>query len=352
MPLPFAALIPLLAAGVSAGGAIGGAAIQRGQSKRDIADQNAYNHPARQLARLREAGLPYAAYAAGQAGNQSALPITNDGGASQAGQHIAQGLNNYITTQAQLKQIDILKAETRQRNADADLKEAERDYLLSLRGEDRAGTNLTRNMATQYEYSQAQTKGQQVANRIAEITEEYVRPKSELELRKQIVEITNMMKNSGLIDEQIKGASLENKIKSVVAAYQPGMSEQSFLKLMKENDLLDENIDISKSEGRIRHIMANIEENTEGSKTMKIGAEAALSSLTWERVQEEFTNYKQYQEFVQGVQDYMNSNPWKGGPWKTFKEYWKFVIKFVYTSVTGADGNSSNSLRLLNNLPK
>jgi len=109
--------------------------LERAQSRGDIARQNAYNSPLQQIARLREAGLPNAALLNGtQAGNQSALPQTN------------KSLGNFITTQTQLKQLEILKAEIRLKNAEADESQARRDWLLSGRGEDRAGTNLTSNL--------------------------------------------------------------------------------------------------------------------------------------------------------------------------------------------------------------
>lgn len=103
--IPFAALIPLIAAGISAGGAIGGAALARGQSKRDIQEQNEYNSPINQVNRLREAGLPMAAFGGGTStGNQSALPI-------QSGQQVGAGISNFITTQLTLKQLKLLDAQ-------------------------------------------------------------------------------------------------------------------------------------------------------------------------------------------------------------------------------------------------
>lgn len=101
-----------LAALISAGTSIGSSIFNREQSKRDIDRQNAYNSPIQQVARLKEAGLPMAALTDGHAGSQSALPQTS-------GQGIKDALGSFITTQLQKKQIELMEAQIRKTNEEA-----------------------------------------------------------------------------------------------------------------------------------------------------------------------------------------------------------------------------------------
>lgn len=101
-------IVPWLAAAIpsliSGAGNIFGSMISRGQSRRDVQAQNLYNNPVNQLARLREAGLPYAAFANNQAGTQSSLPTTSGEGVGEAGNKLGE----HINTQLQLKQLKLL----------------------------------------------------------------------------------------------------------------------------------------------------------------------------------------------------------------------------------------------------
>lgn len=341
MPLPFAALIPLIAAGIGAGGAIGGAAIHRGQSKQDIANQNAYNHPAQQLARLREAGLPFAAYAQGQSGNQSALPQASDAGLTQGSQ---SGISNFITTSTQLKQLELLKAEIRQRNAEADLKNAERDWLLSGRGEDKAGTNLTNNLRTQQEFSKAQATGAQLANKIQDAVARNTPTRLMLENTKLISDIEKTLSDKDLIKEHTKGAELENKIKRVLAAYQPSMSNAQLERLLKSNQLLDLNIEGTRLDNALSTIRNRIAAATEFDtiRMTKVGLLSAVQN--YEVAKEYFNTYQQYQMFVRRVQDaFANEKD------LSFGERWKAILAGIYTSIMGNQG-SGNLPGLLNSL--
>ena len=72
-------LLPLLKSVLPAVGAIGSSIASVNAQER----MNRYNDPRRQLQRLNAAGLPFAAFEAGQAGQQSQLP--DFGGIAQAG---------------------------------------------------------------------------------------------------------------------------------------------------------------------------------------------------------------------------------------------------------------------------
>lgn len=82
---------------------------------------NRYNAPGPQLMRLNAAGLPFAAFTAGQSGQQSSLPDFSGIGES------VGSLGNYFVTQLQKIQTDIAKQGLRKAKAEADIAEQERD---------------------------------------------------------------------------------------------------------------------------------------------------------------------------------------------------------------------------------
>lgn len=86
--------------------------------------QNRYNSPIEQMRRIREAGLPFAAFEAGQAGSQSQLPDLS--GFDQIGGAIGTG----ITQSNQIKMFEEL---LRRAGADADVSENLRDLSDSER---------------------------------------------------------------------------------------------------------------------------------------------------------------------------------------------------------------------------
>lgn len=91
------------AASIPIAGQIIGGMIERGQSRRAIERQNEYNTPVNQLARLREAGLPFAAFSDTAAGNQSQPQETRDSGLGEIGQ--------YASTRMMQKQMELLDAQ-------------------------------------------------------------------------------------------------------------------------------------------------------------------------------------------------------------------------------------------------
>lgn len=99
MPIP----VPLIVAGIQAASGVGEGLIQRGQNRRAIERQNEYNSPVNQLARLREAGLPFAAFSDTAAGNQSQAEPQTDNRLDRIGE--------IIQTAATQKQMELLDAE-------------------------------------------------------------------------------------------------------------------------------------------------------------------------------------------------------------------------------------------------
>lgn len=316
-----------------------GSIFSRAQSRGDIARQNAYNSPAQQLKRLREAGLPNAAALNQQASQQSSLPQTS-------GEGLGRNLGSFISTQTQLQQLAILKEEARLKGADADLKEAEREYLLSHKGEDIAGTNLTNSLKTKQGIEGAELQGKHLANKILGTEAGNIKYKTGQENQRRSVEIANMLHNNRLIGEHIKGAELQNRINNVIAQYQPNMSAQQLNKLILENGLIGQGIEGKKLQNAFDRIRNIIEENTMGAVIMGRGAEAMIKSIAWERAQEEFNNYKEYQKFVDSTQEQIRRTPWESvkDPMGTLEN----IMSFVYTSITGTQGQGTSTGNLLN----
>lgn len=84
-------------------GPVLGGALDRGASRRAIERQNEYNKPINQLARLREAGLPFAAMTNAISGNQSQPAETASSG--------LERLSDYSSTRVSQIQLDLIKAQ-------------------------------------------------------------------------------------------------------------------------------------------------------------------------------------------------------------------------------------------------
>lgn len=326
-------------------GDILGGMIERGQSKRDIERQNEYNHPKNQLARLREAGLPMAAMGGGNlAGSQSNLPLTSNYGAK-GSQAIAQ----YYSSQMAQKQLAILKEEIRLKRSEADLNEANRDIMLGI-GESRQGTTLERSLRAKVGLEEFQTEGAKISNQIQSLVKDNTKTRLMIENEKGMQEIKNFIANRGLISKHIEGAELDNKVKEVISKYQEGMSSQGLIKLMKEVNLLDENIQGKNLENQINEVKLRIEKATEAAQIYEKDLHAAIAGLTYDKVKEEFENYKQYQRFVQIVQDEVSRTPWERitDPIGTLKS----IASWVYTMTTSPTGQGTTGGSIINSLPK
>lgn len=327
-------------------GDIASAMISRGQSKRDIAAQNAYNHPAAQVARLREAGLPMAAGLEGaRSGNQSSLPQTM--------QNTAGGLTNFIQRQIELKQIKLLDEEIRVRRSEANKNEAESKWLLSGQGTDTAGTNLTSILKTRLGMEQTQAKGAEIANKISQIAADNAYTRNVLENKKLTEEISSIIRERDLLNENIDKAMYDNRIARVLANYQESMSNAQLEKLLRENDLLSstkKGKDIENSIEAIRYKInsytADNEMKMSDIKTAQDVMDYTLSNLTYDRVKAEFRNYEEYQAFVRTAREYMTTTDWK----KVINpgEQMKAIVAFAYTTVTSLTGQSPNATNILN----
>ena len=117
-------LLPLLKSVLPAVGAIGSSIASVNAQER----MNRYNDPRRQLQRLNAAGLPFAAFEAGQAGQQSQLP--DFGGIAQAGESLGNFQTNYQQAQQGDLTIENLRHAGRTAAAGADMAESNRDVTI------------------------------------------------------------------------------------------------------------------------------------------------------------------------------------------------------------------------------
>lgn len=308
----------------------GGGLLDRILSKGDINAQNRYNSPKMQVARLREAGLPMSAMGGGNpTGQQSALPEKSQG-----------AIGKFITTQMELKQLEILKADARVKNAEADKYEAEAAWWLRRRGSD-AGpdTNLTNNLQMQQQMQQTQVEGSEINNTINRLIAKNTEYRQGLENTKLVADIGATLANAQLIQSHKIGADIENDIKSVILEYQPQMSNAELEGLLKKNNLINENITGAKLDNALGEIRNRIAVKTEDAEVNTKNIQSFLHGLSYDRVQAEFKNYQQYQEFVDAMQDILRS-PGKQGLFKTMDG----LVKFLYTSVAAPSGQVSGQI--------
>lgn len=118
-------------------GPIVGGAIDSGRNKRAIERQNEYNHPKNQVQRIREAGLPYAALTGSTSGNQSQVQEIAPSG-------IREGIQDYVSTTMNRKQIELIQAQTEAAQAQARKTDVEANtaaYDLQLRQTDPTTTD-------------------------------------------------------------------------------------------------------------------------------------------------------------------------------------------------------------------
>lgn len=340
------ATIPSLVQGI---GSLFSAKQARSWSLKDIAAQNAYNSPSAQLSRLREAGLPFASYAQGQTGNQSALP-SHESGIGNAASAAAGGISNFISFKTQLQQLEILKAETKVKESEALKNKAEVTYLLEGAGEDRQGTNLTATLRAQQGLAQATEKGAQLGNIVTGAAAKYAEQKEQANLNQTLInndklveEISSIITDRELTGQRLKTEEQETAIKTLLAEYQRDMSDAQLAQLLKNNRLIDANISGKRIENDIQAIKYKIEKATETAQVYKTENEAVISGLHSDSVREQFESYTRYQEFVRLVQDELKKPIWE----RTIKGNFDALVAWAYTSVTGITGQSQGLTNIL-----
>lgn len=306
--------------------------------------QNKYNHPLQQVRRLREAGLPMAAMSGSNTGNQASLPES-----AQLGGKIQQG----IATSQQLEQIKLIKAETRSKNAQANRDEAEANWLLRNKGETYQPTNLTDGLEFDLQMKEAQKVGQELGNKIQSVianNQQYRtgQENREIELRnaKTIEDIKSTIQNRELTGAHIEGAELDNRIKKVVAEYQPKMSAAQLEKLYKENGLIGEHIKGAQLDNAIKEIDKYIKDYTKGNQIALSDMDLAMKELEWDKIGAYFQSYKQWQQFVDEAQKLFRTDASNFNPIELAKR----LSALFYTTLSSATGASPNAGQTI--LPK
>lgn len=305
--------------------------INRAQSQEDIRRMNEYNDPANQLKRLREAGLPMAAMGNNIASTQSALPQTSGGALNNMG--------SYITNQYQIQQLKLLREQTKVTEAEAQKTQAETKYLLETAGTDSQATNLTQSLSTKQASERALLEGQRASNTIQNVAANNAVYKTILDNKLQTENIASVIEQRNLTGRHIKGADLDNRIKEVVANYQPQMSDAQLAALLKSNNLLDKSIEGKGIENAIQSIRYQIESATKNLVIHEHEMRAMLQELTWDRVKSEFETYERYQKFVRNVQDEIDKPMNQRTIGSTFRAY----LDFLYTSMVGLSGSAGDN---------
>jgi len=286
--------------------------IARAQSQGDIARQNAYNSPLQQIARLREAGLPNAALLNGsQAGNQTSLPQTN------------KGISSFIQTQTQLKQLEILKAEIRLKNAEADESGARRDWLLDGRGEDKAGTNLTSGLQTGLGLQQGQQVAQSFANNIAEANANNIGTKISLDNQEQRQRITNAIQSYSSESIKQEGYKLDNAMKEIENKWTPRMNSARLNGILLDNG-------IKVQEQGLKAIQLEIENATKGNVITRSTIDTALAKLGLEQFGSNYEYNKAYQAIATKARGLVNK------PWS--KDIFNEIGSWIFTTMSDFSG--------------
>jgi len=289
--------------------------IQRMQSQADIRRQNEYNSPIQAIGRLQKAGLPYAAYEHGQTGNQSAIPETN------------KSIGNYAATSLQFQQVKGMQADTRLKNAEADLKEAERDYLLSGKGEDRAGTNQTSMIQMEQQLKAAQNKGMEIANEIQARLSQNQPYKISLENEEQRQRIDNMIQQYTETGERIEGIKLDNALKEIERKWKPSMNRANLNSILLGND-------IKVTQKGLMALEYELKQHTQGNEIQLSDINLMTHKLGYEILGANYEQTKGWNEFVNKSRDLFNAD----GKNMSLPQIGRSLGALIYTTLSGVSG--------------
>lgn len=313
---------------IGAGSDILGAEINAGQSRRFIREMNEYNKPLNQLARLREAGLPFAAFAGNAAGNQSLIPQTSGQGYANAGNR----LSNFFTTKTQLVQLDILKEEARLKRSEANKNEAMTEWLLSGKGTDRAATNLTAGLSTDLSIKQLQQQATEFANKIAEAEAGNIGNKIALTNTEQGQRIANMIQDYKAKDIQISGYKLDNALKQLELKWRPRMNAANLDHILKQNDILV-------TEKGLKQLQYNLDAATYNNKIRMSDIETETKRLGMQLLGVNYEQSRQWQEFNRRTQKLFLDNPKM-----SISERANAIMSMIYQTIGNPQGKLSSPI--------
>jgi len=328
----FAKLLPILSGALPIVGGIASGVIA-GMNTRA---SNRYNSPEAQIKRAKAAHLPAASINNISAGNQSAVTPSNDLGTSEGARQIGQ----YNHNQRTIKEIANLQQDIKRKQIENDKLAGELQWYLSGRGEDPGGTNLTSMLKAEQGIKQYQGAGMKIANQAADNLLKNQPYKIRLDNIEQQGRINNIFQQYQIGGEQLEGYKKENALKDLELKWKPQMNQAQLNNLLADHGIKLQDIGL-------KQLQNQLETATQAGKIFKSDMEAALTSLTYDRVGAEFETYQQYQQFVRNVQDEINKPLWEA--FKDPVARIKAIISYAYTATVNPNGQASggNILKFL-----
>jgi len=319
-------MLPLLAAALP--GIIGGAAnqVMGGINQRSMLR---YNSPKQQLRRLRDAGLPYAAYGA-NAGNQTAPTQSNDLGLGQTAQNIGQ----YSNVKKQQEEINKILEDVKREKLLNEKLGAELAWYRAGAGSDPSRTNLTSMLGLEQQIKGGMNVGQQIGNQTAWNSLQNQPLKISLDNQEQRQRISNMIQTNTLGGEQIEGVKLDNALKSIDTLTRRQLNAANLDNVLKRNGIL-------LTEQGIKQLQKNMMEDTYDNDLTASNMAAATARMGYDILGANFRQSKAWQEMVAESQKLFNMNKGQGG---TLGEAMKSLGAFAYTLF----GNNQGSLQMPN----
>lgn len=213
-------------AGANLAGGIANNLIARGNTKA----QNKYNSPKEQLKRLNEAGLPYAAFADNQAGNQATATPTQDLGISGAGKAIG---DRYIRKQ-QAMQVDQLASLIEIGKVDAELAKKLLEYMEQTN--ETGATNFQTIKNAERDEKVLRNTYQEQQNTIAKAQARNAETMSDLQVETAKGNLMNILKTGNRMDAELEGILSDNVVKAVSANWAERMTKAQWKKVLQDTD--------------------------------------------------------------------------------------------------------------------
>lgn len=196
---------------------------------------NAYNDPKQQIRRIVKAGLPYAAYEDGKAGNQQSATPVADLGIGSAGKAIG---DRYLRT-GQAQQNDLMMQTIALARQQAEQGQMFLDFLKKQN--DSGATNAWTGFQADLDKRQADAElaAREASNKATEgiILKAQARnaeAMSDNALETARATLGNILKTGEKLDAEIEGILTDNVIKAVIAEWQPEMSEAEYKKILQD----------------------------------------------------------------------------------------------------------------------
>lgn len=318
MPIA-AAMIPLIAAGVSAVGKIGQGVIQ-GMNTRAA---NRYNSPAAQIQRAKEAHIPLAATQI-SSGNQSTVTPAPDVTGEASG-HIAQ----YNHNQKTLSDIKSVEEDIKSKNLQNQKLAGELAWYLGKRGADQ-GTNLSYGLGMEQKYKELNNIGTGFENDIKKYSgiirgaeAGNIGNKIILENTEQGQRIKNMIQSYTAEGVKIEGYKLDNAQKQIEKEWTPAMNAGKLTSIMRSNDIL-------LTDKALKELQLEIGTATKGNVITRSGIDTALAKLGLEQFGTNYEYNKAYQAIATKARGLVNK-PWS---WDIGNE----IGSWIFTTMSDFSG--------------